>query len=36
MFTTADRDKSFEFESFYSKFKEDYPNLKQPNKRFLE
>jgi cytochrome c oxidase subunit 1 len=28
--------KSFNFESFYSKFKEYYPNLEQPNKRFLE
>jgi hypothetical protein len=28
--------KSFEFSSFYSKFKEYYPDLKQPNSRFLE
>jgi hypothetical protein len=27
---------SFEFSSFYSKFKEYYPNLKQPDSRFLE
>lgn len=28
--------KSFEFSSFYSKFKEYYPDLKQPDSRFLE
>jgi len=28
--------KSFEFSSFYFKFKEYYPNLKQPDSRFLE
>lgn len=28
--------KSFEFSSFYSKFKEYYPDLKLPNSRFLE
>lgn len=27
---------SFEFSSFYSKFKEYYPDLKQPDSRFLE
>jgi len=26
----------FEFSSFYSKFKEYYPDLKQPDSRFLE
>ena len=28
--------KSFEFSSFYSKFKEYYPDLKEPHSRFLE
>jgi len=28
--------KYFESESFYSKLKEYYPNLKQPDNRFLE
>jgi hypothetical protein len=28
--------KSFYFSPFYSKFKEYYPNLKQPDGRFLE
>ena len=32
----SSQNKSFEFSSFYSKFKEYYPNLKQPNNRFLE
>jgi hypothetical protein len=27
---------SFKFSSFYSKFKENYPNLNQPNSKFLE
>lgn len=38
MFTAANQNlnKSFEFESFYYKFNEYYPNLKQPNQRFLE
>lgn len=29
-------EKSFDFSSFYSKFKENYPNLKQPDNGFLE
>ena len=28
--------KSFDFTSFYYKFNEYYPNLKQPSNRFLE
>jgi len=33
--STIQTKSSFEFSSFYSKFKEDYPDLKQPNSRFL-
>jgi len=38
MFIATDQNlsKSFEFESFYTKFKEYYPKLKQPDKKFLE
>jgi hypothetical protein len=28
--------KTFDFSSFYSKFSEDYPGLKQPTNKFLE
>lgn len=28
--------KSFDFKLFYSKFREDYPNVKQPSSKFLE
>jgi hypothetical protein len=30
------KNKSFNFTHFYSKFKEYYPNLKQPNQEFLQ
>lgn len=33
---TALGSRSFDFESFYIKYKENYPNLNQPSKRFLE
>jgi hypothetical protein len=38
MFITTNQNlsKSFEFESFYTKYKEYYPKLNQPDKRFLE
>lgn len=35
-FAIATRSSSFEFSSFYSKFKEYYPDLKLPDSRFLE
>ena len=30
------KENSFDFSKFESKFKEYYPNLKQPNNKFLE
>jgi LAGLIDADG endonuclease len=34
--TTNSKNKSFNFTSFYSKYKEYYPDLTKPNKSFLE
>lgn len=34
--TIHQKSKSFDFTSFYSKFSEYYPNLKQPSNKFLE
>jgi hypothetical protein len=34
--TNHDASSSFEFSSFYTKFKEYYPDVKQPDKSFLE
>jgi hypothetical protein len=36
MFTIKNNKKSFDFSSFYSKFSEHYPNIKQPSNKFLE
>src|SRR5271154_5793592 len=33
---TKSKDSPFDFTSFYSKFSEYYPNLKQPSSKFLE
>jgi hypothetical protein len=34
--TIPQKNKSFNFSSFYSKFEECYPNLKKPTQEFLE